>query len=293
MSIINKPYILLAGLLPVLGAIFAGGQSTPSTDPVDIAQRKITEYLNSLADLHCTESVTQEKIAPNGHVAQTERAKYDYLIMMNGDGDDFQLNETRVSASSTSPKAKPVSMLVSNGVPTVLLVFHPYYRNSFKFEAGAAEVVDGKTLILIHFEHIQGRRTPAALALRGREYPLEFEGTAWLDKQAGEVVKIDANLERDMSDIGLRSLDVHVEYKTEKVGKGVSAVNLPAMAVVDVATPLQHWRNTHTFDAYKSFSTDAEQDPNVKIRAQEQSVSDKGDSAKADPPVAAEKPTPR
>src|ERR1035441_9070608 len=119
MSIINKPHLLLAGLLPVLAAMFAAGQSTSSTDPVDIAQRKITAYLYSLADLHCTESVTQEKIAPNGHVAETERAKYDYLIMMNGSGEDFQLNETRVSSAPGTPKPKPISMLVSNGVPTV------------------------------------------------------------------------------------------------------------------------------------------------------------------------------
>ncbi len=41
-----------------------------------------------------------------------------------------------------------------------------------------------RTLIPIHFEHIKGRRTPAALALRGREYPLELKGTAWLNKQS-------------------------------------------------------------------------------------------------------------
>jgi hypothetical protein len=39
------------------------------------------------------------------------------------------------------------------------------------------------------------------------------------------------------------------------------------VAVVDVVTPRQHWRNTHLFDGYKSFSIDSEQDPNVKIIA--------------------------
>ncbi len=289
MTTIPRSRYLLAGFLPALAVIFAAGQSASSTDPVDIVQKKITAYLTSLADLHCTESVTQQKIAPNGHVAETERAKYDYLIMMGGSGDDFQLNETRISASKDAPKPSPVSMLVSNGVPTVLLVFHPYYRNSFKFEASVEEMVDGRALIPIHFQHIEGRRTPAALALRGREYPLELKGTAWLDKQAGEVVKIDADLERDMSDIGLRSLHVHVEYKPEKVGSSVSSLDLPALAVVDVTTPRQHWRNTHTFDAYKSFSIDVEQDPNVKIRAAE-GASDKGDTSSAPPPSEKENP---
>jgi hypothetical protein len=289
MRIINKSCILLAGLLPVLAAMHAAGQASSAFDPVDIAQRKITAYLTSLADLHCTESVTQEKITPSGHVAATERAKYDYLIMMDGNGDDFQLNETRLLSSKGTPKASPVSMLVSNGVPTVLLVFHPYYRDSFKFAAGAEETVGGKVLIPIRFEYIEGHRSPAALALRGREYPLALKGTAWLDKQAREVVKIDASLESDMSDIGLRSLHIHVEYQPEEVGNKVSAVDLPALAVVDVTTPRQHWRNTHVFDAYKSFSIDVEQDPNVKIRAAE-TVTDNGDTAKINPPSPKEKP---
>ena len=42
-------------------------------------------------------------------------------------------------------------------------------------------------------------------------------------------------------------------------------LTLPALAVVDVATPRQHWRNTHTFNNYRGFSIDAEQDPNVKV----------------------------
>jgi hypothetical protein len=180
-------------------------------------------------------------------------------------------------------------MLVSNGLATVLLVFHPYYRDSFNFEAGAEETVEGRVSIPVHFTHIPGRRTPAALALRGREYPLELDGTAWLDKKSGEVVKIDAGLERDMSDIGLRSLKVHVEYKPTDMGKSASTIALPTVAVVEVATNKQHWRNTHVFNSYKSFSTDAEQDPNVKIRAAN-ATAGTNDSAAVVTPDPKEKP---
>jgi hypothetical protein len=248
-----------------LPTAFAAGQSPPALDPADLAQRQVTAYLSKLADLHCTESVTQEKFTGNGHVEAEERAKYDYLIMINGSGDDFQLNESRIESSASRHKALP--MLVTNGFSTVLLVFHPYYRDSFQFTAGAEEAIDGRRAIPIHFSHIPGRRSPAALALRGREYPLELEGTAWLDKQTGDVVKMEAGLQHDMSDVGLRSLNIHVEYKPTSLGKNSASVTVPTLAVVDVTTPRQHWRNTHVFDSYKSFSTDAEPDPNVKIIA--------------------------
>jgi hypothetical protein len=265
MPINHNSRLFLFGLSFSLSAAFAGGQASPASSPADLAQRQVTAYLAKLADLHCTESVTQQKLASNGHVEASERAKYDYLVMINGNGDDFQLNESRIESAASRHKQLP--MLVTNGFSTALLVFHPYYRDGFRFDAGAEEIVDGKPAIPVHFSHIRGRRTPAALALRGREYPLELEGTAWIDKQSGEVVKMDAGLMNDMSDIGLRSLSIHVEYKPANLGKGSAGITLPAMAVVDVTTTRQHWRNTHVFDGYKSFSVEAEQDPNVKIIA--------------------------
>ncbi len=258
--------ILFASLL-ALAPSLTPAQALTTNNAVDMAQRQITAYLDKLADFHCTESVTQQKLAPNGHVEATERAKYDYLIMISGSGDDFQLNESRIESASARGKQTQLPMLVTNGVATVLLVFHPYYRDSFNFEAGAEEPIDGHPAIPVHFTHISGRRSPAALALRGREYPLELEGTAWLDKQSGEVVKVEAALLHDMSDVGLRSLHVHVEYKPSAPDKSVGVLDLPALAVVDVETPRQHWRNTHVFDNYRGFSTDAEQDPNVKLHA--------------------------
>ena len=104
-------------------------------------EQQITAYLDKLADLHCTESVIEEKLSPNGHVEVTQRAKYDYLIMMSGSGDEFQLNESRIEAASDHNKQPQFPMLVTNGVATVLLVFHPYYRDGFTFEAGDEEIV--------------------------------------------------------------------------------------------------------------------------------------------------------
>jgi hypothetical protein len=249
-------------LLLAVTATISSGQST-ATDAIAQGQRQITAYLAQLADLHCTETVTQEKLAANGHVEASEREEFDYLIMMNGTGEEFQLNESRVASSNSRRKLAAKPMLITNGISTALLVFHPYYRDSFEFEAGSEQSVAGRPAIPIHFAHIPGRRTPAALALRGREYPLDLEGTAWLDKTSGEVIKLDANLLHDMSDVGLRSLSIHVEYKPAGIGKKL--ITMPALAVVDVTTPRQHWRNTHAFDRYKSFSAEAEQDPTVKV----------------------------
>ena len=244
-------------------ALLAAGQRSSAPDPLGLAQKQIARYLAKLADLHCSEIVTQQKLNAKGHVDETERSQFDYLIMMNGTSDEFQLNESRIEPTDAKHKSISAPMLTTNGISTVLLVFHPYYSDAFSFVTGPEEMVENKATIPIHFAHIAGRRTPAALALRGREFPLEFQGTAWLDKASGEVIQVDASLMHDMSDVGLRSMEIHVEYKPESLGK--ETWTLPAKAVIDVTTPRQHWRNTHIFESYKSFSTDAEQDPHFKV----------------------------
>ena len=140
MAIFRNHRLILPMLLMVCIPAFAADQPAPSAKLIGQVQQKIATYLNSLADLHCTESVTQEKLSANGHLEVTERAKYDYLIMMQGGNDDFELNETRVAEpGNKAAKPSPVSMLVSNGIATALLIFHPYYRDSYSFEIGAED----------------------------------------------------------------------------------------------------------------------------------------------------------
>lgn len=258
--------IVLCAVLAA-GPSFANGQSSPAAS-VELAQKQITAYLAQLADLHCTETVTQEKLATNGHVEHSARAQFDYLIMMSGNGDEFQLNESRIESPATKDKQSQLPLLVTNGASTILLVFHPYYRDGFEFTVQPDTTIDGRPAIPIHFAHIPGRRTPAALALRGRTYPLDLEGTAWLDRKSGQVLKVEATLLHDMGDLGLRSLDLHVDYKPVSLRGVATALVLPTRAEVDVTTPKQHWRNIHQFDHYQTFSTDVEQDANVKIKAE-------------------------
>lgn len=285
----RKLIVLAAALAVPLAASGAAGSAVNASTALALAQQQIGSYLDQLGNLHCTEAVTQEKLGEKGRVLAVERDTFDYLVMMSGNAEDFQLNESRIENAGTRHRLLAMPMLVTNGMATVLLIFHPYYRDAFTFQTGPPETVDGAPAIPIHFAHSPGRRTPAALALRGREYPLDLEGTAWLDVASGQVVKVDVGLERDMSDIGLSSLKIEVEYKSELVSGQPSQIDLPAVTVVDVTTPRQHWRNTHTFSSYKSFSAGAQQSSSVKIITGKEGSNDNQAPAPA-PPAPAKQP---
>lgn len=261
-----KPRFVLCALLA--SSPLLGDSQTGSIDSVNVAEKQITAYLEQLADLHCTETVTQQKLVENGHVQHSARAQFDYLIMISGNGDEFQLNESRIESTAAKENKSHLPLLVTNGASTILLVFHPYYRDGFEFTVQPDQTVDGRVTIPVHFAHIPGRRTPVALALRGRTYPLDLEGTAWLDRKSGQVMKVEANLLHEMTDVGLRSLNLHVDYQPVALKGVAKSLVVPILAEIEVSTPKQRWRNTHVFDHYRSFSTDVEQDSNVKIKAE-------------------------
>jgi hypothetical protein len=250
-------------------------QSVVPVNLVDQAQKQVVAYISRLADLHCTEDVLQQKLKPNGGVELSSKSQYDYFLYMQGNSYDFQLSESRLEVGTQKQARQP--LLLTNGFSTLLLVFHPYYRSAFDFTAGPEETIDGRGVIPVHFAHIRGARTPAALALRGREFPLELEGTAWLDAHSGQVVRMDAGLEHQMTDVGMKSLRIRVDYMPSP--KPSDQFMVPERAVVDLETPKQHWRNTHTFHNYKLFSTEANQDPSVKVK----SANDKQDDPNAAP----------
>lgn len=257
MTVRGNGISLLAIALALNGAVL-GAQSAPL---LDRAELDVAAYVGKLADLHCTEDVKQLKLRPDGKAEVSVKSKFDYFLLIQGSNDDFQLAESRLEIGRALPEKAP--LLLTNGFSNLLLVLHPYYRGSFEFTVEAPEEVGGRITMRYHFAHLPGTRTPAALALRGREYPLDLQGTAWLDEATGEPVRIDAELLHTMADIGLRSLTVHVEYAPLANVTGHALV--PTAAEIDLTTPLQHWRNSHVFRDYKLFSTDAAQDPNVKI----------------------------
>jgi hypothetical protein len=221
--------------------------------------QQVSNFLGQFSDVKCTERVTQEKMGKEDKVELKEESTYDYLVILTNTGGELNLDESRLAVHEAKADKKNRSLLVTNGFATLFLVFHPYYAQSFQFTALDDEMVDGRRLSRVAFQHIRGTRSVAALALRGREYPLELSGTAWIDPQTGAIQKIVAEIGNTMEDVGLKNLRSEVEYAPVPFRGVKDTYWFPAQARVEVETPRQHWRNTHRFTDYKRFSVDTEE----------------------------------
>jgi hypothetical protein len=248
--------VLLLVCLAVHPAVAAGH------DPDDLLNRtgeQVSKFLGQFSEVKCTEKVTQQKLGKEDKVELKEESTYDYLVILTNTGGELSLDESRLAVHEAKVDKKNTSLLVTNGFATLFLVFHPYYAGSFRFTAQGDELVGGHLLSKISFQHVRGTRSIAALALRGKEYPLEVSGTAWVDPQTAVITKIVAEIGDSMQDVGLKTLRSEVEYAPVPFRGMKETYWFPSQATVEVETPRQHWRNTHRFTDYKRFSVDTEE----------------------------------
>lgn len=237
----------------------SAGSSLPLEQLLQRSDKFVQKFWQQFADVTCSEAVVQAKLGKNGKVMYQREELFDYLVFMDLQSDGIGVTESR-QAKKAPGKAENVPLLVTNGFSTMLLIFHPYYQNSFEFESLSDEVVDGKNLQRVHFRHVKGTRSPSVLQLRGRDYALDFEGTAWLDGESGAIVRIESGLEASLEDVGLRAFHSDVRYAPVRFSTSAEPYWLPITAEIEAETPRQHWRNVHRFTAYKLFSTDAHEE---------------------------------
>lgn len=258
--------VLIQSLLVALVATLCFGDSAPASPEAqklnDLLQRtskQTAEFLDQFSDVKCMEQVRQEKLGKDDKVALREESTYDYLIILGNEGGELTLSESRLPVHEAKKDRKNTSMLLSNGFATLFLVFHPLYAEAFKFAFIGEEEVAGRILEKVSFQHIPGMKSPAALALRGREYPLELQGTAWIEPETGSVARIEAGIGESLQDVGLKSLSSDIEFAPLTFKDAKQAYWFPIEARVEVETPRQHWRNLHQFSQYKRFSVSTEE----------------------------------
>lgn len=241
---------------------YADTQDSPDAKLNELLARtaaRTSIFLEQFSEVKCTEQVRQEKLGKDNKVELKEDSTFDYLAILTNAGGELNLMESRLPVHEAKRDRKNTPMLLSNGFATLFLVFHPYYSSSFKFSFAGEEEIGGHIFEKVGFQHVPGTNSPAALSLRGREYPLELSGTAWIDAMTGSIAKIESGIADSLEDVGLKSFNSEIEFAPLKFSDSRQEFWFPTQARVEVETTRQHWRNLHQFTAYKKFSVTTEE----------------------------------
>jgi hypothetical protein len=224
----------------------------PHMEPLLHARAVVEKFFEQSSNVICTESVTQAVVGKNGKANYREDSVFDYQMQANTNSGSLKLVETRETRKA-SFRDSARTLLITNGFTGMLLIIHPNFESSYTFEPAGEETVDGVTLAKVNFKPIPGASSPAALQLRGQNYPIPLSGTIWIEPQSGAVTKLLAAMDSSLSDLGLQAIRSEIHYSVIRFQDPDESYWMPVSAVIDVETPRQHWRNIHRFTGYKRF----------------------------------------
>jgi len=216
------------------------------------ARKSVEKFFEQSSNVVCTESVTQAVIGKNGKANYREDSVFDYQLQANSASGSLKLSESRETHKAAFRDSSR-TLLITNGFTGMLLIIHPSYETSYTFIPAGQESADGITYVKIDFKSVAGASSPAALQLRGQNYPIPLSGTIWIEPQSGAVAKLVASMDSSFSDLGLQGIRSEIHYATVRFHDPEESYWMPVSAIIDVETPRQHWRNVHRFTGYKRF----------------------------------------
>jgi hypothetical protein len=216
------------------------------------ARKSVEKFFEQSSNVVCTENVTQSVIGKNGKANYREDSVFDYQLQANTNSGSLKLIETRDTRKAAFRDSSR-TLLITNGFTGMLLIIHPSYETSYTFDPAGQESIDGVTYVKINFKAVPGTSSPAAVQLRGQNYPIPLSGTLWIEPQSGAVAKLVASMDSSLSDLGLQAMRSEIHYATVQFHDPDESYWMPVSAIIDVETPRQHWRNIHRFTGYKRF----------------------------------------
>ena len=254
----------IASLL--LSAALCGQSSLPETivsdarlssrasdmQPLLRARKYVALFFEQSTNVVCAESVLQTVIGKNGKPAYREESKYDYQLEAVSTSGNLKLLESRdVRKQAFRDPAR--TLLITKGFASLLLIAHSQYESSYDFEPAGEENDGTVTLARFNFKPVPGASSPAALQLRGKNYPLPLSGTIWINKATGAITRLLVAVDSSLSDLGLQGMQSDIHYALVQFHNPDEAYWMPVSATIDLQTPLQHWRNVHRFTGYRRF----------------------------------------
>lgn len=253
--------VFFVALLFACSAVYA--QAPPAADasvaPVSPnmeaflrARKTVEKFFEQSSNVVCTENVTQAVVGKNGKANYREDSVFDYQLQANTNSGSLKLLETRETRKAAF-RDSTRTLLITNGFTGMLLIIHPSYETSYTFEPAGEESVDGLIYVKVNFKSVPGTSSPAALQLRGKNYPIPLSGTIWIEPQSGAVAKLVASMDSSLSDLGLQGMRSEIHYATVRFHDPEESYWMPVSAIIDVETPRKHWRNIHRFTGYKRF----------------------------------------
>jgi tetratricopeptide (TPR) repeat protein len=246
---------------------------------VEKTGQRLQELVSNVERFTATESVEHQAINKWGFAAAPETAKYDYVVSI----DEIRRGMLSVQEFRQVRHASPdfPQSVESNGLPALVLIFHPYYLSNYETTCEGLARWNGRLAWQVHFQQRSDRPSLVRayrIGMQGQSHPVALKGRAWIDADSHQIVRLETDLVAPMPEIRLITDRIAIEYGPVHFRGGAIEMWLPQNVDIYNDWRGRRARRRHTFSNYLLFSVDDKQRISApKVAAASAPTSDKED----------------
>jgi hypothetical protein len=231
------------------------GATCQLDDVIHATGDRVKELVENVSRFTATENVEHYKLSPLGLQISKETRKFEYLVEIRPFGiHDLDVQEYRNGTVSTQQFPGRIG---TNGLPTLALVFHPYYQEKYQYTCEGRGVWRNKPAWLVHFQQRTDRKSAMLVYRVGtKSYAVGLKGRAWIDAGSSQILAIETDTMRPVPEIRLMRDHQLIEYGPVAFRNDTMHLWLPKSADWYSSLSGQRYHRRHTFTHFLLFSVD-------------------------------------
>jgi hypothetical protein len=238
--------------------VLDSGTSCQLDEVIQSTGDRVKELVENVDRFTATEKVEHSSLSPLGLVVSKETRKFDYMVEIRPFGaHDLDVQEYRNGSVSAQQFPGHIGTI---GLPTLALVFHPYYQEKYEFACEGRGTWRGKPAWLVHFQQRTDRKS-AMLVYRvsGKSFAVGLKGRAWIDTMSSQILAIETDTMRPVPEIRLMRDHQLIQYGPVDFRNDTMHLWLPKSADWYSSLSGQRYHRRHTFSQFLLSSVDDQQ----------------------------------
>jgi Tetratricopeptide repeat/PEGA domain len=219
---------------------------------------RVKELVENVDRFTATEKVEHYSLSPLGLPVSKQTIRFDYMVEIRPFGaHDLDVQEYRNGSVSAQQFPGHIGTI---GLPTLALVFHPFYQEKYEFSCEGSGTWRGKPAWMVHFQQRTDRKS-AMLVYRvsGKSFAVGLKGRAWIDTITSQILAIETDTMRPVPEIRLMRDHQLIEYGPVEFRNNTMQLWLPKSADWYCSLSGQRYHRRHTFSQFLLFSVDDSQ----------------------------------
>ncbi len=236
------------------------GASCAVDDVVTKAGKQLIELVKDVDRFAAIESLTHESVNKYGLASPQEKRKFNYVVSIQEVQHGY-LNVEEYRNSGGSPAEFPDGV-ATNGLPALVLIFHPYNAKNFEMTCEGLARWNGGLAWQVHFKQREDKPNTIKryrIGAEGPSYPVALKGRAWISSDNYQIVRLETDLVSPVPQIKLLADHADIEYGPVKFAKGNVNMWLPQSADVYYDWKGRRIHRRHSFSNYLLFAVDDKQ----------------------------------